>query len=58
MSLVMDQQPIEPGIVLTEEQKRRRRGRSIAIALALGVFVILIFAVTLAKGPAVLIRPM
>jgi hypothetical protein len=58
MSLVMDQQPIEPGIVLTEEQKRRRRGRSIALALALGVFVVLIFAVTLVKGPAVLIRPM
>jgi hypothetical protein len=58
MSLVMDQQPIEPGIVLTEEQKRRRRGRSIALALVLGVFVVLIFAVTLVKGPAVLIRPM
>jgi hypothetical protein len=43
---------------LTEEQKRRRRGRSIAIALALGAFVVLIFAVTLVKGPAVLIRPM
>ena len=39
MSLVMDQEPIEPGIVLTEEQKRRRRARSIAIALAHGVFV-------------------
>jgi hypothetical protein len=58
MSLVMDQQPTEPGIVLTEEHKRRRRGRSIAIALALCAFVILIFAATLAKGPVVLIRPM
>jgi hypothetical protein len=58
MSLVMDQQPIEPGIVLTEEQKRRRRGRSIAIALALGLFVVLIFAVTLVKGPGVLVRPL
>jgi hypothetical protein len=58
MSLVMDQQPVEPGIVLTEEQKRRRRGRSIAIALALGIFVVLIFAVTLVKGPGVLVRPM
>jgi predicted nucleic acid-binding Zn ribbon protein len=57
MSLVMDQSS-EPGIVLTEEQKRRRRARSIAIALALGVFVVLIFAVTLVKGPAVLIRPL
>ena len=58
MSLVMDQRPIEPGIVLTEEQKRRRRGRSIAIALAPGVFVALIFAVTLVKGPGVMIRPL
>ncbi len=46
------------GIVLTPEQKRRQRERSIAIALALGVMVILFFAVTLVKGPAVLIRPM
>jgi len=58
MSLVMDRQPIEPGLVLTEEQKRRRRGRSIAIAIALFVFVVLIFAVTLVKGPGVLIRPL
>ena len=54
----MDRQPIEPGIVLTEEQKRRRRGRSIAIAVALFVFVVLIFAVTLVKGPGVLVRPL
>ena len=54
----MDQQPTEPGIVLTEEQKRRRRGRSIAIALALGVFVVLFYVVTLVKGPGVLIRPL
>ena len=58
MSLVMDKQPTEPGIVLTAEQKRRRRGRSIAIALALAVFVALIFAVTLVKGPGVMIRPL
>ena len=58
MSLVMNERPIEPGIVLTEEQKRRRRGRSIAIALALAVFVALIFAVTLVKGPGVLVRPL
>ena len=58
MSLVMDPQPIEPGIVLTEDQKRRRRSRSIAIALALFVFVALIFAVTLVKGPGVLVRPL
>ena len=58
MSLVMDRQPSEPGIVLTEAQKRQRRSRSIAIAIALGVFVALIFAVTLVKGPGVLIRPL
>ncbi len=46
------------GIVLTEAQKRSRRNRSVAIALALGVLVILFFAVTLVKGPAVLVRPM
>jgi predicted nucleic acid-binding Zn ribbon protein len=58
MSVVMDRQPSEPGIVLTKEQTRRRRARSIAIALALAVFVVLIFAVTLVKGPGVLIRPL
>jgi hypothetical protein len=46
------------GIVLTEAQKKSRRERSIAIALALGVLVVLFFAVTIVKGPAVLIRPM
>ena len=58
MSLVMDRQPSESGIVLTAEQKRRRRGHSIAIALALVAFVVLIFAVTLVKGPGVLVRPL
>jgi hypothetical protein len=46
------------GIVLTEAQKKSRRQRSIAIALALGVLVLLFFAVTMVKGPAVLVRPM
>jgi hypothetical protein len=46
------------GIVLTEAQKKSRRRRSIAIALALGVLVLLFFAVTMVKGPAVLVRPM
>jgi len=46
------------GIVLTEAQKKSRRQRSVAIALALGVLVLLFFAVTMVKGPAVLIRPM
>jgi hypothetical protein len=58
MSLVMERQPSEPGIVLTAAQKRQRRSRSIAIALALAVFVALIFAVTLVKGPGVLVRPL
>ena len=53
----MIEQP-EDGIVLTDEQKRRRRARSIAIALSLGVLVALFYAVTLVKGPAVLIRPL
>ena len=55
----MDNEPgQEEGIVLTDAQKRRRRERSIALALALGILVVLFFAVTLVKGPAVLIRPM
>ena len=53
-----EQQPPEPGIVLTEQQKRARRARSIAIALALGALVVLFYIVTLVKGPAVLIRPL
>jgi hypothetical protein len=54
----MDEQNKQEGIVLTEAQKRSRRQRSIAIALALGVLVTLFFAVTLVKGPAVLVRPL
>ena len=54
----MDDKRKPEGIVLTEAQKRSRRQRSIAIALALGVLVLLFFAVTLVKGPAVLVRPM
>jgi hypothetical protein len=54
----MDNRPKPDGIVLTEAQKKRQRERSIAIALALAVLVVLFFAVTLVKGPAVLVRPM
>lgn len=54
----MADKPEPDGIVLTEAQKKSRRRRSIAIALALGVLVVLFFAVTMVKGPAVLIRPM
>jgi hypothetical protein len=49
----------EPGIVLTEEQKRRRRARSIAIALTLAALVLLFYIVTIVKlGPGVLNRPL
>ena len=54
----MDDRQKPDGIVLTEAQKKSRRQRSVAIALALGVLVMLFFAVTLVKGPAVLVRPM
>jgi hypothetical protein len=54
----MDDKSKPDGIVLTEAQKKSRRERSIAIALALGVMVVLFFAVTMVKGPVVLIRPM
>jgi hypothetical protein len=59
MSEKPSEQPGEPGIVLTEEQKRRRRARSIAIGLSLGVLVLLVYIVTVVKlGPGVLIRPL
>jgi len=54
----MNNKQVPNGIILTEAQKKSRRRRSIAIALALGVLVVLFFAVTLVKGPAVLVRPM
>ena len=54
----MDDNRKQEGIVLTEAQKRSRRQRSIAIALALGALVVLFFAVTMVKGPGVLVRPM
>jgi hypothetical protein len=55
----MSLDPNEPGIVLTEEQKRRRRARSIAIALTLGALVVLFYLVTVVKlGPRILVRPL
>ena len=54
----MDDNRKPDGIVLTDAQKKSRRERSIAIALALGVLVMLFFAVTMVKGPGVLVRPM
>ena len=58
MARVMADNREPDGIVLTEAQKKSRRERSIAIALALGVLVLLFFAVTMVKGPGVLVRPM
>ncbi len=54
---MMDSNDDNEGIVLTEKQKRSRRQRSIAIAVVLGLLVVLFFAVTLVRGPAVLVRP-
>ncbi len=54
----MQDQTEEKGIVLTEQQKRARRSRSIAIAISLGALVLLFYAVTLVKGPGLLIRPL
>jgi hypothetical protein len=56
--IVMNNEPKDEGIVLTEAQKRARRSRSIAIALSLAALVILFYVVTLAKGPIVLVRPL
>jgi hypothetical protein len=57
MIAAMDKRDEPEGIVLTEQQKRSRRQRSIAIAVILVALVVLFFAVTLVKGPAVLVRP-
>jgi hypothetical protein len=58
MSRTMSEEQ-EPGIVLTEAQKRQRRNRSIAIAVTLGALVLLVYVVTVVKlGPGVLLRPM
>ena len=54
---VMTDQGDDDGIVLTEAQKRARRSRSLAIAFALAALVILLYVMTLVKGPGVLIRP-
>jgi hypothetical protein len=56
--IMMNSEPKDEGIVLTEAQKRARRSRSIAIALSLAALVILFYVVTLVKGPIVLVRPL
>ncbi len=53
----MNEPDKEDGVVLTEAQKRARRSRSIAIALVLAALVVLFYAMTLVKGPMVLVRP-
>jgi hypothetical protein len=54
----MNEDKPNPGIRLTEQQRRARRARSIAIAISLGVLVVLFYIVTLVKGPGVLERPL
>jgi hypothetical protein len=56
--IAMNEPAKDNGIVLTEAQKRARRSRSIAIALALGALVVLFYAMTVVKGPIILVRPM
>ena len=58
VSGAMDEPKPEPGIKLTEQQQRARRARSIAIAVSLGVLVALFYAMTIVKGPGVLVRPL
>ena len=57
VEIAMNEQHDDEGIVLTEAQKRARRSRSIAIALALAALVVLFYAMTLVKGPGILVRP-
>jgi len=58
IGIVMNTEPKDEGVVLTEAQRRARRSRSIAIALSLAALVILFYVVTLVKGPIVLVRPL
>ena len=58
VDIAMNEPDKDEGIVLTEAQKRARRSRSIAIAVSLLVLVVLFYAMTLVKGPAILIRPL
>lgn len=52
-----DRRDDDKGVVLTEAQRRARRSRSVAIAFALFALVVLFYAMTLVKGPGVLVRP-
>jgi len=57
VGIAMNERHKDEGIVLTEVQRRARRSRSIAIALSLAAVVVLFYAMTLLKGPMLLIRP-
>jgi hypothetical protein len=54
----MPDNPREPGIVLTPEEKKRQRKRNVAIAIALAGLCVMFWVITLVKGPAMLQRPM
>jgi hypothetical protein len=58
VSITMTEPAKDDGVVLTEAQKRARRSRSIAIAVSLAALVVLFYAMTLVKGPIIMLRPM
>jgi hypothetical protein len=58
VSIAMTNDKRDEGVALTDAQKRARRSRSIAIAVTLAALVILFYAITLVKGPGVLVRPL
>jgi hypothetical protein len=58
VSIAMTNEKRDEGVVLTDAQKRARRSRSVAIAVTLAALVILFYAITLVKGPGVLVRPL
>lgn len=43
---------------LTPEQERRRRNRSVALAIVLVALVVIMIAITLVRGPDVILRPL
>ena len=57
-NIVMADKQDETGIVLTDAQKRARRSRAIALGVALAARGVLLYGITLVKGPGVLVRPL
>lgn len=53
----MTEEPVGPD-GLTEQQRKGRRSRSIALGIAIAALVILMLALTLAKGPDIISRPL